>query len=143
MSQVLVNLAMNARDAMPDGGRLVIQTDGVESTDADGAHPGVPAGRWVRLTVRDEGFGLSEEVQRRAFEPFFTTKPIGQGSGLGLAMVHGIVTQHGGWITCDSRPNEGTVFRIYLPEAPVRPEPSGVAQPASPARVREPHEPVG
>jgi PAS domain S-box-containing protein len=125
--QVVVNLAMNARDAMPDGGRLVIETDRVESVEADNAHPGVPAGRWVRLTVRDEGLGMSEEVQRRAFDPFFTTKPIGQGSGLGLAMVHGIVTQHGGCITCDSRPNEGTVFRIYLPEAPGQPEPTGIA----------------
>jgi PAS domain S-box-containing protein len=116
--QVVLNLAVNARDAMPNGGRLVLATDHVVTTgEPDAAHPGIPAGRWVRLTVSDEGTGMSEEVQRRAFEPFFTTKPIGQGTGLGLSMVHGIVTQHGGWIWCESRPDAGTSFRIYLPEA--------------------------
>jgi len=105
LSQVILNLAVNARDAMPDGGRLSIST---AAADEDG---------YVALTVRDEGVGMTADVVARAFEPFFTTKEQGQGTGLGLATVHGIVTQSGGRIAVDSRPGTGTTVTVLLPRA--------------------------
>jgi PAS domain S-box-containing protein len=110
IEQVIVNLCVNARDAMPSGGRLVISTASVAMDEAS-EHPGA----WARLEVRDTGTGMSPEVQARIFEPFFTTKEVGQGTGLGLATTHGIVTQHGGWITVESVLGEGTTIRVYLP----------------------------
>jgi two-component system, cell cycle sensor histidine kinase and response regulator CckA len=109
LEQVLVNLAVNARDAMPGGGTLSIAVSGVE----DG----------VRVTVADDGVGMPPEVRERAFEPFFTTKEAGEGTGLGLATVHGIVTESGGTVEIDSEPGRGTVVTIFLPEAegPVAP----------------------
>jgi PAS domain S-box-containing protein len=110
VEQVIVNLCVNARDAMPDGGRLDIATRVVMHDDG-AARPG----RWACLEVRDTGTGMPPDVQSRIFEPFFTTKDVGQGTGLGLATSHGIVAQHGGWIDVDSAVGGGTTFRVYLP----------------------------
>jgi two-component system, cell cycle sensor histidine kinase and response regulator CckA len=118
VEQVLVNLAVNARDAMPDGGRLQIKTSEVElDRDFLRDYPGASPGRYVRLTVADNGCGMEPEVAARAFEPFFSTKRKGEGTGLGLATVYGIVTGAGGQISIYSEPGEGTVFRVHLPAA--------------------------
>jgi PAS domain S-box-containing protein len=116
IEQVLVNLAVNARDAMPDGGRLRIDTREVE-LDGDflQEHPELSPGRYVRLTVADDGVGMEPEIAARAFEPFFSTKRKGEGTGLGLATVYGIVTGAGGQISLYTEPGEGTVFRVHLP----------------------------
>jgi CheY-like chemotaxis protein len=128
MEQLLLNLAANARDAMPRGGRLLIETrNAVTGPDAIGSSPG----EWVHLVVRDSGAGMSPEVQERIFEPFFTTKEAGKGTGLGLATVHGIVTQNGGRVLVESRPGQGTTFEIRFPRTHAV---AGVAaRPAAPA----------
>ena len=117
--QVLMNLCVNAMDAMPGGGRLTITTKNVR-VDAEETRQGLDAreGDFVYVSVADVGQGMSQEVQSHLFEPFFTTKEQGKGTGLGLAMSYGIVRQHGGWITCYSELNRGTTFSIYLPRAP-------------------------
>ena len=121
MEQVLMNLAINARDAMPQGGKLIISTTdesiGVEYVQLN---PQATVGDFVCLSVTDTGEGIPPENLARIFEPFFTTKPVGQGTGLGLATVYGIVRQHNGWITVYSEVGKGTVFRIYLPAAKER-----------------------
>jgi len=116
LDQVLMNLCVNARDAMPGGGRLVIETEGVEFDELAVAQT-VQArpGAFVRLSVSDTGDGIAPEILSQIFEPFFTTKPIGKGTGLGLATVFGIVQQHQGWIGVYSEVGHGTTFRIYLP----------------------------
>lgn len=115
MEQIVVNLAVNAKDAMPEGGRLIFRT---ESLDRASCHvlDGEP-GECVLLTVSDTGTGIDPKTLERVFEPFFTTKETGQGTGLGLAVVYGIVKSHGGHISCESQPGQGTTFRIYLPVA--------------------------
>src|SRR5262249_2428455 len=112
--QVIVNLAVNARQAMPSGGRLVIRTMSLEvGTGRPAPHADVPPGAYVVLTVIDTGVGMDPETQQRIFEPFFTTK--GEGTGLGLSPAYGIVRQSGGHIFVDSAPGQGTCFSIYLP----------------------------
>jgi CheY-like chemotaxis protein len=121
---VLLNLALNARDAMPDGGELRIVTETVVVDDA-WAHryPSMTPGRYVRLTVSDTGVGMPPETQAHIFEPFFTTKPRGEGTGLGLATVYGIITQSGGFLGVDSDVGRGTSFAIYFPAADAAVEP--------------------
>jgi PAS domain S-box-containing protein len=116
VQQLLVNLTVNARDAMPDGGRLIIETATEDVTEAyAAAHPGARAGSHIRLSVTDTGCGMGEEVLSHMFEPFFTTKERGKGTGLGLATCHGIVRQMGGHIRVFSEPGNGATFRIFLP----------------------------
>lgn len=111
IEQSIVNLALNARDAMPDGGRLSIRTANEEKQASEQQ----TSSSYVSLEVSDTGIGMDEETRKRVFEPFYTTKAVGEGTGLGLATVHGIVNQSGGWIELDSRPREGTRFVLYFP----------------------------
>lgn len=121
LKQVFMNLAANARDAMPQGGRLTIETANVEVDSAFAReHPGASVGPHVRLTVRDTGAGMDAGTMTRVFDPFFTTKDVGKGTGLGLATVYGIIKQHGGYISLESAVGRGTTFAIYLPRVDER-----------------------
>jgi CheY-like chemotaxis protein len=116
LEQVLLNLCLNSRDAMPGGGEFLVSTDAVvwdgERVEDSAV---MPAGRYVLLSVADNGSGMDDETRKRAFQPYFTTKAPGKGTGLGLSMVYGIVKQNGGFVFLDTRQGEGTTFRIYFP----------------------------
>jgi len=138
MEQVVMNLALNARDAMRGGGRLTIETLDVDLPEGYAYRQvglDIPSGPYVMLLVSDTGHGMSPEVKARLFEPFFTTKPVTQNTGLGLATVYGIVAQSGGYIWVDSEPDRGTTFKICLPR--VEPEdelPPTPLEPSQPGR---------
>jgi CheY-like chemotaxis protein len=119
VEQAIINLALNARDAMPAGGRLVLETRVIDVDEAFArTHVPMPPGRYVELRVSDTGHGMSRETQARIFEPFFTTKDIGKGTGLGLSMVYGTMKQIGGFIFVDSEVERGTTFSLFFPPAP-------------------------
>jgi two-component system cell cycle sensor histidine kinase/response regulator CckA len=141
MDQVLLNLAINARDAMPGGGHLTIRTSARTFALKDRTErPDLETGTFVCLSVSDVGCGMSPEVQKHIFEPFFTTKEPDKGTGLGLATVHGIVEQHGGWIEVESEVGQGSTFRIFLPTAlpgaePIKPVVTQANLPRGTARI--------
>jgi CheY-like chemotaxis protein len=137
LDQVLLNLAINARDAMPQGGQLTISTgEIVVNEKLAERHPDAAPGRYVSLTVRDTGSGISPEVLPHIFEPFFTTKAVGKGTGLGLATVFGIVKQHHGWLRLRSELGKGTTFEIFIPASTVAAPAEGLV-PASPRAGNE------
>ncbi len=145
LQQVLLNLAINARDAMPKGGALRFSLSHVTSTAAHLPLPGMPGGDWVRIAVTDTGTGIPDELLSHIFEPFQSTKAPGKGTGLGLAQVHGLVSQHQGYIGVHTASGAGTTFTIYLPPSaklhPQKPSPAtspcctATARPSSSSRT--------
>jgi CheY-like chemotaxis protein len=116
VDQVLMNLCINARDAMPNGGKLILGTRLLEVTpELAASNPEARPGRFACLSVSDTGCGIEPSVLKRVFEPFFTTKDVGKGTGLGLATVYGIVKQHNGWLDVESAPGQGSCFKVYFP----------------------------
>ena len=133
LEQVVVNLAVNGRDAMPDGGRLIIETqDNVVDDEFASTRVGLPPGNYVTLTVSDTGVGMNAAVVERAFEPFYTTKPVGKGTGLGLATVYGIVADAGGRVALYSEPGRGTSVKVHLPVSTAVPSPAPEVRPETP-----------
>ena len=126
IEQIIVNLAMNARDAMPNGGKFVIETAEADiQPNTPGRLPEIEAGNYITLIVTDSGVGMDADTRTRLFEPFFTTKSQGKGSGLGLSIVYGIVKQHGGYVSVYSQPGSGTIFEIYFPKVKEMPHKQG------------------
>lgn len=118
LEDAIVNMAINSRDAMPEGGRFIIETNNIVTDDTFiGKHPDIDPGEYVLLTVSDTGRGIAEEVKDRIFEPFFTTKPTGEGTGLGIPMIYGFVKRSSGYIALYSEPGTGTTFKIFLPHS--------------------------
>jgi two-component system cell cycle sensor histidine kinase/response regulator CckA len=141
LEQMLMNLAVNSRDAMPEGGQLSISAEVVEisptlARENQDARPG----QFMRLSVADTGCGIAPEFLPRIFEPFFTTKPVGKGTGLGLATVYGIAKQHGGWVEVQSQPGQGASFHIFIPTCAAAPEP--VPAPPDPETAKGGHETI-
>jgi nitrogen-specific signal transduction histidine kinase/CheY-like chemotaxis protein len=133
IEQVLMNFAVNARDAMPKGGELTIATKSVEmDLEASKLHSERRPGHFVTLSVADTGVGMNESTLKRIFEPFFTTKDVGKGTGLGLPTAHGIIKQHHGWIEVQSEVNHGSVFTVFLPVKIVAPASSEATAPTTP-----------
>jgi len=136
LGQVILNLSLNARDAMPGGGRLIIRSERAHFDDTDlSRHSDIPPGDYIVISVGDTGTGMDAETKKRIFEPFFTTKDVGKGTGLGLSTTYGIVKQSGGYIWVYSEPGQGTTFRIYFPDvtdrtAGVREEPTKIQRTA-------------
>jgi signal transduction histidine kinase len=120
LEQMLLNLFINAADAMPDGGNIYLKTKNVTHRDIKSKLYDARPGKYVRITVSDRGVGIDKKIQHRIFDPFFTTKTIGKGTGLGLASVYGIVKSHEGYINAESKKGRGTTFLIYLPAADKR-----------------------
>ena len=138
IEQIVMNLIINARDALPQGGRIRIETANAELDAAyAGQHPGARAGLYVMLAVSDDGVGMDAEIQSHVFEPFFTTKETGKGTGLGLATVYGIVKQNNGYISLSSEPGKGASFQIFLPRVYEIPEAAQAREPAFPPRGSE------
>jgi signal transduction histidine kinase/CheY-like chemotaxis protein len=138
IEQVIMNMIMNAKDAMPNGGELMLTTRNVFiGEDCLEVIPGSNPGDYVRISITDAGTGMSEDVQSKIFEPFFTTKEQGKGTGLGLATSFGIVQQHGGWINCDSLEGHGTTFHIFLPRNEVAAATSVVDEAPKPVGGKE------
>jgi CheY-like chemotaxis protein len=137
IEQVVMNLCVNARDAMRAGGRIELRVENALLGEADIAgNPEARAGRFVRLSVTDTGYGMNEQVRQHLFEPFFTTKEIGKGTGLGLSTVYGIVKQHDGWIEVESQEGKGSTFRVLLPALSVDASATSADATAAPARGR-------
>jgi signal transduction histidine kinase/CheY-like chemotaxis protein len=137
LEQAIMNLAVNARDAMPAGGRLALATANAElREDFARTHPGARAGSYVMLSVQDTGVGMDAETKAHLFEPFFTTKEPGKGTGLGLATVYGVVKQHAGYVTVDTREGAGTTFALYLPRSHEEETPAPPPGPAATAFAR-------
>jgi two-component system, cell cycle sensor histidine kinase and response regulator CckA len=139
LDQVLLNLAVNAKDAMPDGGQLIISTRNVSEAETRAMRAeGLVPGEYVELSVSDTGHGMTPEIMAKIFEPFFSTKEVGKGTGLGLSTVYGIVKQTGGYIFPESAPGQGTTFRIYLPRyVPTAADINGAQRPAKKERARD------
>ena len=130
MEQVLMNLTLNGRDAMPDGGTITIVTSHLTlGSEASARNPDARAGEFIRLSVSDTGTGMDEATRIRIFEPFFTTKATNKGTGMGLATVYGIVKQHEGWVEVDTAIGKGSTFHVYLPPTDRSPEQNGEAHP--------------
>jgi len=133
LENALLNLAINARDAMPDGGRLTLDVVDETLDDAEAGQRDLPAGDYIKIRVTDTGTGIPSDVIDRIFDPFFTTKPLGQGTGLGLSMVHGFVRQSGGQVQLRSAPGEGTAICLLLPRFAGEPESAQRPAPVQPA----------
>jgi two-component system, cell cycle sensor histidine kinase and response regulator CckA len=123
LREAILNVAAQAREAMPDGGRLTISTAAVDAPQDTGSDPALPRGRWLRVALADTGSGMDAETRSHVFEPFFATEPKSKGAGLALAMAWGIVTQSGGHLTLASEPGHGSTFRLYLPILEAGPDP--------------------
>jgi signal transduction histidine kinase len=142
LENALLNLCINARDAMPDGGRIVIEAKNIDLTGGNAAARGLPPGQYLSLSVSDTGTGMALDVIERAFDPFFTTKPIGQGTGLGLSMVYGFVRQSDGQVRIQSEVGKGTTVSLYLPRHHINPDAAGAAAGGIAAARAEPGETV-